>query len=68
MGLLPTLDVQRTALASPPTAAGVVAGANRGYVAQEYPDGRITFLSLVSGEARTLTGYELGARVVQWSN
>ena len=67
MGLLPTLDVQRTTLASPPTAAGVVGGANRGYVAQEYPDGRITFLTLDTGEARTLTGYELGARVVQWS-
>jgi hypothetical protein len=44
-----------------------VGGADRGYVAQQYPDGRITFLTLDSGEARTLTGYELGARVVQWS-
>jgi hypothetical protein len=68
MGLFPTLEVKRYALASPPTAAGVVGGANRGYVAQQYPDGRITFLSLDSGEARTLTGYELGARVVEWSN
>jgi hypothetical protein len=67
LGLLPTLEVRSYPLASPPIAAGVVGGANRGYVAQEYPDGRITFLTLDSGDARTLTGYELGARVVQWS-
>jgi hypothetical protein len=67
LGLLPTLEVKSYPLASPPIAAGVVGGANRGYVAQEYPDGRITFLTLDSGDARTLTGYELGARVVQWS-
>jgi hypothetical protein len=67
LGLMPSLEVQHYPLASPPTAAGVVAGANRGYVAQQYADGRISFLSLDGGDARTLTGYELGARVVQWS-
>ena len=67
LGLMPTLAVNKYPLASPPIAAGVVGGANRGYVAQQYADGRITFLSLDSGDARTLTGYELGARVVQWS-
>jgi len=54
-------------LASPPIAAGVAAAARRGYVAQQHPEGRITFVTLDSGEARTLTGYELGARVVDWS-
>jgi len=67
LGLLPTLAVKSYPLASPPIAAGVVGGANRGYVAQEYADGRITFFTLDSGDARTLTGYELGARVVEWS-
>jgi hypothetical protein len=67
LGLMPSLEVQHYPLASPPTAAGVVAGANRGYVSQQYADGRISFLSLDGGDARTLTGYELGARVVQWS-
>jgi hypothetical protein len=67
LGLLPTLEVRRYPLASPPISTGVVAAANRGYVAQQHPDGRITFLSLDSGDARTLTGYELGARVVDWS-
>jgi len=67
LGLLPTLEVRNYPLASPPIAAGVVGGANRGYVAQQYADGRITFFTLDSGDARTLTGYELGARVVEWS-
>jgi hypothetical protein len=67
MGLFPTLEVQRFGLASPPIAAGVVAGAGRGYVAQKHPEGRITFVTLDSGEARTLTGFELGSRVVDWT-
>jgi hypothetical protein len=67
LGLMPKLAVSKYPLASPPIAAGVVGGANRGYIAQQYADGRITFLSLDSGDARTLTGYELGARVVEWS-
>ena len=67
MGLFPTLEVQRVGLASPPIAAGVVAAAMRGYVAQKHPEGRITFVTLESGEARTLTGFELGSRVVDWT-
>ena len=41
---------------------------SRGYVAQKHPEGRITFVTLDSGEARTLTGFELGSRVVDWTN
>ena len=67
LGLLPSLEVRRYPLASPPIAAGVVAGAGRGYVAQQHPEGRITFVTLDSGDARTLTGYELASRVVDWS-
>ena len=67
LGLFPTLEVRRYPLASPPIAAGVAAAAGRGYVAQQHPDGRITLIALDSGDARTLTGYELGARVVDWS-
>ena len=37
---------------SQPIAAGIVAGADRGYVAQKHPDGRITFVNLKTGEAR----------------
>ncbi len=37
------------------------------YVAQEHPEGRITFIKLSDGSARTLTGFELGARIVDGS-
>jgi len=67
LGLFPTLEVQRVALASPPIAAGIVAKAGRGYVAQKHPEGRLTVVTLASGEARTLTGFELGSRVVDWT-
>ncbi|HVZ74391.1 MAG TPA: hypothetical protein VHJ20_18550 [Polyangia bacterium] len=67
LGVFPSLEVKHAPLSSPPIATGVVGGAKRGYVAQQHPDGRITFISLDSGDARTLTGYELGARVVDWS-
>lgn len=59
----PTLQADRFSLASPPLAAGMVAEADRGWVAQEHPEGRITFVDLETGALRTLTGFELGARV-----
>jgi hypothetical protein len=67
MGLFPSLEVQHFVLASPPLTAGVVPAAGTGYVAQKHPEGRITFVTLETGAARTLTGFELGARVVDWS-
>jgi hypothetical protein len=48
----------------------VVGGINppAGFIAQEYAGGRITFIDLEQPEivARTITGFELGARVVEW--
>jgi hypothetical protein len=67
LGNFSTLVPVRRPLASPPVAAGVLLGAARGYVAQQHPDGRITFLTLDTGDPRTLTGYELASRVVDWS-
>jgi hypothetical protein len=67
LGQFATLVPQRIPLASPPIAAGVVAGAGRGYVAQQHPDGRITFVTLDGEDTRTITGYELASRVVDWS-
>ncbi len=67
VGKFPTLEIQRIGLASPPIAAGVLAGTNEGYVAQKNPEGRITFVALDTGQARTLTGFEIGARVVDWA-
>ncbi len=64
---LATLAVDRYPLASPPLAAGVVVELRRAYVSQAHPDGRITFFDLDTGLSRTLTGFELGARVVDGS-
>jgi len=60
-------QVDRYALSSPPIAAGAVVGAKRAYVAQEHPEGRLTFIDLDTGLARTLTGFELAARVIDGS-
>ena len=64
---MPQLMVERYPLASPPIAVGVVAGAKRAFIAQQHPDGRLTFIDLDSGVARTLTGFELSSRVVDGS-
>jgi hypothetical protein len=67
LATLPELMVTRYPLASPPTAVGVMASAHRAYVAQKHPEGRITFIDMDGGRARTLTGFELAARVVDGS-
>jgi hypothetical protein len=64
---MPQLMVERYALASPPIAVGVVAAAKRAFIAQQHPDGRLTFIDLETGVARTLTGFELSSRVVDGS-
>jgi hypothetical protein len=67
VGAMPSLSIQKYPLASLPIAAGIVAGAGRGYVAQKHPDGRITFVDLTTGKAQTLTGFELATMVVDGS-
>lgn len=61
---LPQLQVDRIRLASPPLSTGIAPAAGRAFVSQEHPEGRLTFIDLETGAARTLTGFELGARVV----
>lgn len=60
-------QVDRYELGSPPIAVGALVQAKRAFVAQEHPEGRLTFVDLDTGLARTLTGFELGARVVDGS-
>lgn len=60
---LPSQQVDRIDLASPPEAAGVVAASGRAYVAQSHPEGRITFISMTDRTVQTLTGFELAARI-----
>jgi hypothetical protein len=65
---MPELQVDKLTLASPPLAAGMVPAAGVGWIAQKHPEGRITLVDLQKGSARTLTGFELGAKVVDGSN
>jgi len=64
---LDTMQEDFLELASPPAAAatGVVTEAGRGFVAQTHPEGRITFIDLETAQARTITGFELAARILQ---
>ena len=41
--------------------------AGQAFIAQEHPEGRVTFIDTASGLVRTITGFELGASVVVWS-
>jgi hypothetical protein len=61
---MPELVIDRLPLASAPLATGMIPSAETGFVAEKHPEGRITFVQLTSGKARTLTGFELGAKVV----
>ena len=61
---MPSLQVDRIGLSSPPIAAGILPEEGVGYVAQEHPEGRITFIDLESGDSRTLTGFELAEKVI----
>ncbi len=70
---LSTLQEDYLPLSSPPLSAGIIPSLNKGFVAQEHPEGRITFIefpaSVTDGTAptptsTTLTGFELAARVV----
>jgi hypothetical protein len=65
VGRFPHLSVSEVALPSPPLAAGIIGTLNKGFVAQEHPEGRLTLIDLTSDDVTTLTGYELGSRVVE---
>ncbi len=61
---LPGLQVDTFELARRPLATGIVPSVAAGYVAQEHPDGRITFVTFDDSDHPidyTLTGFELGA-------
>lgn len=61
---LPSLSVRREPLSTRPLAAGILSGLSQAYAAQAHPDGRVTFFDLKTDQARTLTGFELSAEVV----
>ena len=47
-----------------PNATGLVPDAGVAYIAQAHPQGRITFINLETGVPRTITGFEISAKVV----
>jgi hypothetical protein len=59
----PSLSVDPLSLPSAPTSSGIVEEAGMAFVAQEHPEGRLTFAPLTGGSPRTLTGFELGVKV-----
>jgi hypothetical protein len=65
LAVLSELASEAIRLASPPSAAGVVPDSDLGFVSQDHPAGRVTFLGFSGGRARTLTGFELSAEVVE---
>ena len=61
---LPNAHPEFIRLASEPLAVALLPDVGKGFVAQSHPEGRITFVDLASGEPRTITGFELGSKVV----
>ena len=61
----PSMQVDQVTLPSRPLASGLVPDVGRGFVAQEHPEGRISFFDLESGDSTTLTGFELASKVVR---
>jgi hypothetical protein len=63
---MPELVVDRVVLPSAPLsgATGLVPDAGMAYIAESHPEGRITFINLETGVPRTITGFELSAKVV----
>ncbi|HEX2690006.1 MAG TPA: YncE family protein [Kofleriaceae bacterium] len=56
--------VETLALGSPPSGVGIVPGAHQAFVAQRHPLGRISFIALVTGAVRTVTGFDLNSQIV----
>jgi len=63
---MPELVIDSVKLPSRPLpgATGLVPEAGVAYIAQSHPQGRITFINLETGVPRTITGFELAAKVV----
>lgn len=60
----PGLSASSIQLSARPLSVGILPELNAAYAAQEHPEGRITFFDFEANEARTLTGFELSAEVV----
>jgi hypothetical protein len=61
---MPNFQVDFGELPSQPLATGIIPAASKGFVAQQHPEGRITFIDLAEGVGREITGFELSSKVV----
>jgi DNA-binding beta-propeller fold protein YncE len=61
---LDTGVVRPRQLGSPPDAVGVLPDSGRVFVSQRHPLGRVTFIEVASGEARTVTGFDLNSQTI----
>lgn len=62
---LASFVVTTLTVGSNPVEIGPVAGTNRIYVSQEHPLGRISFVDVVTGQLRTVTGFQLNSQVIE---
>lgn len=60
----PGFGIERIDLPSVPLATGIVEEAGKAFVSQEHPEGRVSFVDWVSSQVTTITGFELGSKVV----
>jgi DNA-binding beta-propeller fold protein YncE len=56
--------VETLPLGSPPSAVGILPGAHQAFIAQRHPLGRMSFIALVTGAVRTVTGFDLNSQIV----
>jgi len=56
--------VETLPLGSPPSGVGIVPGAGQAFVAQRHPLGRMSFIALLTGAVRTVTGFDLNSQIV----
>jgi len=56
--------VRTIELGSPPDAIGILPDSNKIYVSQRHPLGRVSFIDIISGQVRTLTGFDLNSQII----
>jgi DNA-binding beta-propeller fold protein YncE len=61
---LDTGVVREEQLGSPPDAVGILPTAGVAFVSQRHPLGRVSFVNLMTGALRTVTGFDLNGRII----
>ncbi len=56
--------VRTIELGSPPDSIGILPDSNKIYISQRHPLGRVSFIDIVTGQVRTLTGFDLNSQII----